>query len=79
MGDIRAKEMKAKEVLAEFRKEVGEIERKAKAKGHTINWKHIIDEDGRFIQDYNQEFVDEIQRLRNAIKDAKAGFDSGTI
>ena len=79
MGDIRAKEMKAKEVIADFRKKVAEIERKAKAAGHTINWKHIIDEDGRFIQDYNQEFVDEIQRLRNAINDAKAGFDSGTI
>lgn len=79
MGDIRAKEMKAKEVVADFRKKVAEIERKAKAAGHTINWKHIIDEDGRFIQDYNQEFIDEIQRLRNAINDAKAGFDSGTI
>ena len=79
MGDIRAKEMKAKEVVADFRKRVAEIERKAKTVGHTINWKHIIDENGRFIQDYNQEFVDEIQRLRNAINDAKAGFDSGTI
>ena len=79
MGDIRAKEMKAKEVVADFRKKVAEIERKAKSAGHTINWKHIIDEDGKFIQDYNQEFVDEIQRLRNAINDAKAGFDEGTI
>ena len=79
MGDIRAKEMKAKEVVADFRKKVAEIERKAKAAGHTINWKHIIDENGKFIQDYNQYFIDEIQKLRDAINDAKAGFDSGTI
>lgn len=79
MGDIRAKEMKAKEVVADFRKRAEEIERKAKAAGHPINWKHIIDEYGRRIQDYNQDFVDEIQRLRDAISDAKAGFDEGTI
>ena len=79
MGDIRAKEMKAKEIVADFRKRAEEIERKAKAAGHPINWKHIIDEYGRRIQDYNQDFVDEIQRLRDAISDAKAGFDEGTI
>lgn len=79
MGDIRAKEMKAKEVVADFRKRAEEIERKAKAAGHPINWKHIVDEYGRRIQDYNQDFVDEIQRLRDAISDAKAGFDEGTI
>lgn len=79
MGDIRAKEMKAKQVISDFRKSVSEIERKAKAAGHTIDWKHIIDENGRFVQDYNQDFVDEIQRLRDGISDAKAGFDEGTI
>lgn len=79
MGDIRAKEMKAKKIVSEFRKQVAAIEKKAKDAGHPINWDHIIDEFGKFVQEYNQDFVDEIQRLRTAISDAKAGFDEGTI
>lgn len=79
MGDIRAKELRAKEVVADFRKRVAEIEKRAKAAGHPINWKHIIDKNGKFIQNYNQDFVDEINRLRQDITDAKAGFDEGTI
>ena len=78
MGDIRAKEMKAKDVALQFRKQIKAIEEKAKKAGRPINWKHIIDDDGKFIQEYNNDFVEEIQRLRQAIKDAKEGFDEGT-
>ena len=79
MGDIRAKELKAKAVVSDFRKKVAEIEKKARAAGRSINWKHIIDEDGRFIQNYNQAFVDEINRLRNEIADAKDEFGEGSV
>lgn len=79
MADIRAKEMQANQRIREFKSKVEEIKAKAKAAGVNIDWKNIIDEDGKFIQDYNQAFIDEISKLRDEINKAKIDFGEGSI
>jgi hypothetical protein len=77
MGDIRAKEMLATKRIREFRDKVKEI--KGKAGANAINWKHIIDEDGKFVQDYNQEFIDKLNQLREDIGAKRSEFGEGSI
>ena len=79
MGDIRAKEMQATQRIREFKAKVAEIKAKAKAAGVNIDWKNIIDENGKFIQDYNQKFVDEISRLSDEMNKAKVEYGEGSI
>lgn len=79
MGDIRAKEMQATQRIREFKARVKKIKDDAKAAGVTIDWKNIIDEYGKFIQDYNQAFLDRMEELRNAVESAKAEFDEGSL
>ena len=64
MGDIRAKELAGKEYLRQFRAEVARIKEEAKTKGENINWDNIIDEYGKFIQQYDPSFSIRIQELR---------------
>lgn len=79
MGDIRAKEMLATKRIREFKAKVADIKARAKAAGVNIDWKNIIDENGKFIQDYNQAFVDEISRLSDEINKAKIEYGKGSI
>ncbi|AXF52217.1 MAG: hypothetical protein [crAssphage sp. isolate ctcc615] len=79
MGDIRAKEMLATKRVREFKTRVAEIKKKAKEAGVSINWKHIIDDYGKFVQDYNQAFLDRLTELRNDISNAKITYGVGSI
>ena len=79
MGDIRAKEMLAQKRIREFKAKVAEIKEKAKAAGVSINWDNIIDEDGKFVQDYNKEFVEKINELRDNMNTAKIEYGEGSI
>ena len=78
MADIRAKEMMAGKTVKEFKKNLNEIKERAKKAGVTINWKHIIDDDGKFIKEYNQAFVDKIASLRDDMNKAKIEFGEGS-
>ena len=78
MADIRAKEMMAAKTVKEFKKSLNEIKERAKKAGININWKHIIDDDGKFIKKYNQAFVDKIANLRDAISKAKMQYGEGS-
>lgn len=78
MGDIRAKEMLAKKRVKEFKQKLNEIKSKAKEAGVEINWKHIIDDNGKFIQNYNQAFLDKLISLRDNISKAKTLYEEGS-
>lgn len=54
MSDIRGKEVAADRTVGEFQTKVKEIT----AKGN-VDWKKIIDENGVFIRQYSQKFVDD--------------------
>uniref|UniRef100_A0AAU8MHQ1 Nuclear pore complex-like protein n=1 Tax=Geladintestivirus 5 TaxID=3233137 RepID=A0AAU8MHQ1_9CAUD len=79
MGDIRAKEMQATKRVREFKTKLNELKEAARAAGVTIDWKHIIDEDGKFVQKYNQAFTEKLEELRDAVYTAKAEHGEGSI
>ena len=79
MGDIRAKEMQATQRIREFKAKLNELKEAAKAAGVTIDWKNIIDENGRFIQKYNQAFTEKLEELRDAVNVAKTEYGEGSI
>ncbi len=79
MGDIRAKEMKAAVRISEFKDKLKELKKAAKDAGVTIDWKNIIDENGKFIQKYNQAFTEKLEELSNAVNVAKAEYGEGSI
>ena len=79
MGDIRAKEMLATQRVREFKTKLNELKKAAKAAGVTIDWKNIIDENGRFIQKYNQAFTEKLEELNDAVNRAKAEHGEGSI
>ena len=58
LSDIRGKEVKADREVGEFQNKIKEIS----AKGH-VDWSKIIDENGVFIRDYSQKFVDDYYDL----------------
>ena len=79
IADIRAKEFEAVRRVRAWQSFVKGIKAKAAAAGKTINWDNIIDEDGRFIQEYTQSLVDDMNQMRDAIASAKATYGEGSI
>ena len=79
MGDIRAKEMQATQRVREFKTKLNELKKAAKDAGVTIDWKNIIDENGKFIQRYNQAFTEKLEELRDTMNTAKAEHGEGSI
>lgn len=79
MSDIRSKEMLAHKRVAEFRKNIARIKDEARKAGVTIDWKHIIDNNGKFIQDYKQSFIDRMNELRDNVNSAKITFGEGSL
>lgn len=79
MGDIRAKEMQATQRVREFKTKLNELKKAAKDAGVIIDWKNIIDENGKFVQKYNQAFTEKLEELRDAVYTAKAEHKEGSI
>lgn len=79
MADIRAREMKAQKDISAFRKSWEDLEAKAKANGRTLNINKIIDDAGRIIKDYSDDFKKEFERLRNEVETAKEINGLGSI
>ena len=79
MADIRSKEMMAIKRVQEFRKKLADIKKRAREAGVDIDWKKIIDENGKFIENYNQAFLDKLAELREKISLAKSEHGVGSI
>ena len=79
MADIRSKEMLAVKRVQEFKKKLADIKKRAREAGVDIDWKKIIDKDGKFIQNYNQAFLDKLAELREKISLAKSEHGVGSI
>ena len=79
MADIRSKEMLAVKRVQEFKKKLADIKKRAREVGVDIDWKKIIDENGKFIQNYNQVFLDKLAELRENISLAKSEHGVGSI
>ncbi len=79
MADIRAREMKAQKDVSAFRKSWEDLEAKAKTNGRTLNINKIIDDAGRIIKDYSDDFKKEFERLRDEVETAKEINGLGSI
>lgn len=72
MSDIRAKELQARRTVDIFNKEIDKIFADAKAAGVNLSFDDIIDADGRFIRLYNDNFENDLNKLRQDERNAKS-------
>lgn len=73
-SDLESKRMKALQRVAEFEKTLGKYEKMG------VNINDVIDDSGNLVQDYNPDFVKELDRLRKAkIEAARAYGGYGSI
>lgn len=72
MSDIRAKELQARRTVDTFNKEIDKIFADAKAAGVHLSFDDIIDADGRFIRPYNDNFENDLNKLRQDERNAKS-------
>jgi hypothetical protein len=72
MSDIRAKELQARRTVDIFNKEIDKIFADAKAAGVSLSFDDIIDADGRFIRPYNDNFENDLNKLRQDERNAKS-------
>lgn len=79
MANIRASEFKAKERVKEFNNKMNDIKKRANANGKSINFGNIIDPNGKFIQSYSDELIQDIAKLRDDVNQAIVGFGKGSL
>lgn len=72
MSDIRAKELQARRTVDTFNKEIDKIFADAKTAGVHLSFDDIIDADGRFIRPYNDNFENDLNKLRQDERNAKS-------
>lgn len=72
MSDIRAKELQTRRTVDIFNKEIDKIFADAKAAGVNLSFDDIIDADGRFIRPYNDNFENDLNKLRQDERNAKS-------
>lgn len=72
MSDIRAKELQARRTVDIFNKEIDKIFADAKSAGVNLSFDDIIDADGRFIRPYNDNFENDLNKLRQNERNAKS-------
>lgn len=79
MSDIRSKEMKAYKEVEKIKAKIADIRKRAASAGITIDNAHIVDSEGKLVQDYTSALVDKIDALREAINAAKSAYGDGSI
>ena len=72
IADITAKEMVGEQMKRDFRNWLRDVKKRAAAAGKTINWNNLVDDAGRWIQNYTSKLVDDQNELIDKINDAKA-------
>lgn len=72
MSDIRAKELQSRRTVDIFNKDIDKIFADAKAAGVNLSFDDIIDADGRFIRPYNDNFENDLNKLRQDERNAKS-------
>lgn len=58
--------------VREFHSYIDDLKNKAAKEGKTIDWNNIIDEYGRFIQNYNNQFVEDLENHQNKCSELRA-------
>ena len=77
-SDLFAKQKLAHIRVRDFESRIKDIATRASAKGMHIDWKHIVDENGRLIQNYSQQLIEDMQALREKATAAREAYNNGT-
>lgn len=64
MSDIRAKEFQGEQMARDFRKFIRDIKAKAAKNGRSINWNNLVDEYGKWIEDYNDKYIADYESIK---------------
>jgi len=79
MGDLDAKRIAKTDMLRKHHKEIARIQKEAAAHGMRVDLNKIIDENGRFREDYASSFVDKLRDLYKAKSEAAKIYGLGSI
>lgn len=77
-SDLFAKEKLAHVRVRDFEARLRDITSRATAAGKSVNWKNIVDENGRIIQNHSQQLVEDIDALRTKVTTARDAYNNGT-
>ena len=77
-SNISSSEFQAKERVVQYRKTREDIINRAKAAGHTVDYKNFIDKNGVFVQKYKQELVDKVNELYDNLSYAETNYGKGS-
>ena len=78
MADIRSKEFAAKEQVKAYRNYIADLKDRAAKAGLHVDFNRIIDKYGKFINDYNEEFIDALDTLVTAKNEAYDRYKSAS-
>lgn len=79
MRDIDAKKKQFSTIRKDYWDKINDIKARAKAAGVDIDMSKIIDEDGRFTNNFISDFADDLEELKEAVKDAHLRYGIGSI
>ena len=79
MKDMRSAQMNARKRIDEFGKFMSDLRAEAAKNGKSIDFSHIIDEYGRFIQEYTDKFLEDRDRLQEDVRKAKEKFGENSV
>lgn len=79
LGNLDAKRMASIRQIKEFRRRITEFKRKAAEKGLPFRVEKMVDEHGRWIQDYKSSFADKMSELYSAVDNAAKEHSLGSI
>lgn len=79
MGDIEAKRLAVTRAKKAYRDKIADIKKRAAEHGVTIDINKFITPDGKFVEDYSQEFFDKIEELRENANNAATEHGYGSI
>lgn len=74
MRDIRAKEMAGEETRQAFKNKMQELKDEASRLGLSINWDKMVDANGKWIEEYTDQLVEDMNALTKAKDDALAEY-----
>lgn len=74
IADITAKEMVGEQMKRDFRAWLKDVKKRAAAAGKTINWANLVDEAGRWIQNYTSKLIEDQDELLDKINEAKVQY-----
>lgn len=79
LGDVDAKKKQAVDTIRNHHAKIRDIEARAREAGMPIDWTHVFDDNGTFVYDYSPEFIEDLNRLRDARDDAAIQFGRGSV